>query len=229
MIKRELYMSRIRPFIGTDLIKVMTGIRRCGKSVMLELSDMLPPLKSPILKWGLPVQQLQRARFHRLSPRAPRFFCPVTGLFHSVRIRTYFSYVHSMRRASSRILMAAFKSRSIRFPHGQIQIRSDNFSSFFTAPHLQHFLLDGKKRSTFTRRFPCRRSLYSSISRNFPQLLSSTLFPKCMHRLIAFILMSSTAATSYRSAILRLSLWRKSFLWFRIFSWHNATRCLCRR
>ena len=37
MIKRELYMSRIRPFMGTDLIKVMTGIRRCGKSVMLEL------------------------------------------------------------------------------------------------------------------------------------------------------------------------------------------------
>lgn len=32
-----MYMSRIRPFIGTELIKVMTGIRRCGKSVMLEL------------------------------------------------------------------------------------------------------------------------------------------------------------------------------------------------
>lgn len=30
-------MKRIRPFINTDLIKVMTGIRRCGKSVMLEL------------------------------------------------------------------------------------------------------------------------------------------------------------------------------------------------
>lgn len=37
MIKRKLYMKRIRPFINTDLIKVMTGIRRCGKSVMLEL------------------------------------------------------------------------------------------------------------------------------------------------------------------------------------------------
>ena len=37
MIKREMYMSRIRPFIGKELIKVMTGIRRCGKSVMLEL------------------------------------------------------------------------------------------------------------------------------------------------------------------------------------------------
>ena len=30
-------MKKIRPFIGTDLVKVMTGIRRCGKSVMLEL------------------------------------------------------------------------------------------------------------------------------------------------------------------------------------------------
>ena len=37
MIKREIYMNRIRPFIGTELIKVVTGIRRCGKSVMLEL------------------------------------------------------------------------------------------------------------------------------------------------------------------------------------------------
>ena len=37
MIKRETYISRIRPFIGSDLIKVMTGIRRCGKAVMLEL------------------------------------------------------------------------------------------------------------------------------------------------------------------------------------------------
>lgn len=37
MIKCELYMSRIRSFIGTALIKVITGIRRCGRSVMLEL------------------------------------------------------------------------------------------------------------------------------------------------------------------------------------------------
>lgn len=37
MIKREIYMQRIRPFINTDLIKVFTGIRRAGKSVMLEL------------------------------------------------------------------------------------------------------------------------------------------------------------------------------------------------
>lgn len=37
MIQRESYMKRIRPFIGLDIIKVLTGIRRSGKSVMMEL------------------------------------------------------------------------------------------------------------------------------------------------------------------------------------------------
>lgn len=36
MINRKLYMNRIKPFINKDLIKVITGIRRCGKSVMLQ-------------------------------------------------------------------------------------------------------------------------------------------------------------------------------------------------
>jgi hypothetical protein len=36
-IPRERYIEKIRPFIGKDLIKVFTGIRRSGKSVMLEL------------------------------------------------------------------------------------------------------------------------------------------------------------------------------------------------
>lgn len=30
-------MKRIRPFIGREVIKVLTGIRRAGKSVMLSL------------------------------------------------------------------------------------------------------------------------------------------------------------------------------------------------
>lgn len=37
MIKREEYLKRIRPFMHKEIVKVLTGIRRCGKSVMLEL------------------------------------------------------------------------------------------------------------------------------------------------------------------------------------------------
>jgi predicted AAA+ superfamily ATPase len=36
MIRRDIYLSRIIPFIDKDIIKVITGIRRSGKSVLLE-------------------------------------------------------------------------------------------------------------------------------------------------------------------------------------------------
>ena len=36
MIIREKYMEQIRPFYESDLIKIITGIRRCGKSVILK-------------------------------------------------------------------------------------------------------------------------------------------------------------------------------------------------
>lgn len=36
MIKREKYIETIREFYDSDLIKIITGIRRCGKSVILK-------------------------------------------------------------------------------------------------------------------------------------------------------------------------------------------------
>lgn len=61
MIKRELYMKRIRPFIGTELIKVMTGIRRCGKSVMLEL------IKEELVESGVDPAQFISINFEDLN------------------------------------------------------------------------------------------------------------------------------------------------------------------
>lgn len=36
MLKRDNYLSKIRGFYDSDLIKILVGIRRCGKSVILE-------------------------------------------------------------------------------------------------------------------------------------------------------------------------------------------------
>lgn len=36
MIKRTQYIKRIRPFYNSSLIKVIVGVRRCGKSVLLQ-------------------------------------------------------------------------------------------------------------------------------------------------------------------------------------------------
>ena len=61
MIKRTMYMNRIRPFIGSDLIKVMTGIRRCGKSVMLEL------IKQELTESGVSPAQFISINFEDMS------------------------------------------------------------------------------------------------------------------------------------------------------------------
>lgn len=46
-LERELYMSKIRPFIGSEPVKVLTGLRRSGKSVMLDL------VKDELIKMGI--------------------------------------------------------------------------------------------------------------------------------------------------------------------------------
>lgn len=56
-----MYMSRIRPFIGTELIKVMTGIRRCGKSVMLEL------IKQELIDRGINSSQFISINFEDMN------------------------------------------------------------------------------------------------------------------------------------------------------------------
>ncbi len=50
MIIRNHYIDQIRPFIESDLIKVITGIRRCGKSVLLsQIADELKAADKPVL------------------------------------------------------------------------------------------------------------------------------------------------------------------------------------
>ena len=61
MIKREYYMKQIRPFIGKDIVKVLTGMRRCGKSVMMEL------LQAELRTEGIRSEQILSLNFEDLS------------------------------------------------------------------------------------------------------------------------------------------------------------------
>lgn len=54
-------MQRIRPFINTDLIKVFTGIRRAGKSVMLEL------VKNELKEFGIGEENFLCINFEQFS------------------------------------------------------------------------------------------------------------------------------------------------------------------
>src|SRR5699024_10687567 len=61
MIKRENYMRRYRPFIGNELIKVLTGIRRSGKSVMLTL------IQDELAESGVDRRQFISLNFENMS------------------------------------------------------------------------------------------------------------------------------------------------------------------
>jgi len=54
-------MQRIRPFIGSDLVKVLTGIRRSGKSVMLNL------IQEELIENGVNKEQFISLNFESMS------------------------------------------------------------------------------------------------------------------------------------------------------------------
>lgn len=68
-------MRRIRPFIGTDLVKVMTGIRRCGKSVMLDL------IKEELKESGIAAAQFITFNFEDMRNAN---FCTASSLHDEV-------------------------------------------------------------------------------------------------------------------------------------------------
>ena len=75
MIKRERYIQRIRPFIDKDVVKVLTGIRRSGKSVMLEL------IKDELGKNGVREEQFISLNFESLANAK---FCTAEVLYEEL-------------------------------------------------------------------------------------------------------------------------------------------------
>lgn len=78
MIKRELYMNKIRPFMNGELIKVMTGLRRSGKSVMLDL------IRDELLEQGCVPEQFIAYNFEKMGLRP---LCHAETLYDEVMER----------------------------------------------------------------------------------------------------------------------------------------------
>ncbi|CAM3712168.1 ATP-binding protein [Erysipelothrix urinaevulpis] len=61
VIARDTYMNQIIPFIDTEVIKVLSGVRRSGKSMMLEL------IQDYLLKEGVLREQFIQINFEELK------------------------------------------------------------------------------------------------------------------------------------------------------------------
>ncbi|MEG2271141.1 MAG: ATP-binding protein [Acinetobacter sp.] len=61
MIERPLYINQIRPLINKDIVKVLVGFRRAGKSILLNL------IKDELLKTGVSQEQFISINFEDFS------------------------------------------------------------------------------------------------------------------------------------------------------------------
>lgn len=61
MIERPEYIKRIRPFIGLEPVKVLTGLRRSGKSVMLEL------IQKELMSSGVSAEDIIHINFENMN------------------------------------------------------------------------------------------------------------------------------------------------------------------
>ena len=61
MIYRKKYMDQIIPFIGAPFVKILTGVRRCGKSTVMEM------IKEELLSRGVPQENIIAYRFDSLE------------------------------------------------------------------------------------------------------------------------------------------------------------------
>lgn len=61
MIAREQYMKQIRDFIDKPVVKIITGMRRCGKSVIMEFA------RGEIKRRGVPEENIFYANFESLA------------------------------------------------------------------------------------------------------------------------------------------------------------------
>lgn len=64
LIKRDVYLSRLVNKRGNGLIKIITGIRRCGKSYLLD-----PIFKEYLIKEGVPQDHIIKIELDKVSNR----------------------------------------------------------------------------------------------------------------------------------------------------------------
>ena len=80
-IKRDLYLNKLIKRECNGLVKVVTGIRRCGKSYLL-----FHLYHDYLLNKGISEDHLRRPFLKSLLERAEKFALPArqSGLFHKI-------------------------------------------------------------------------------------------------------------------------------------------------
>lgn len=154
MIKRERYLEKIRPFYETDLVKVITGIRRCGKSIILnEIMEEISSYSSNIIN----------INFERTS-----------YLNEISDYKTLIDYVNKRKKEGKNYIFLDEVQEIDHWEKAIKELRIDNNSIFITGSNSKHLskeimsLLSGRFIEIQIRPFAYKEILEMQKETNYP-------------------------------------------------------------
>ena len=62
MIYRPLYVDKIMSYVDSPFVKILTGVRRCGKSTILKMN--MEQLKT---QWNIPEERIVSCRYDSME------------------------------------------------------------------------------------------------------------------------------------------------------------------
>ena len=92
-INRDIHLNRLISRKGNGLIKIITGIRRCGKSYLLD-----PLFKNHLLAEGVPADHIIKIELDRMSNR--KYHHDPAG---------FEQYIHSLIKTNKSIIYCLMK------------------------------------------------------------------------------------------------------------------------
>lgn len=176
---REKYLSKIRPFYDSDIIKVITGIRRCGKSFLLKA------IMNELLKRGISESQIIYIPLDKRGYKGIRTPEQLEEKIEAAATEDKFYYlfvdeVQNVQGFESVIQAYAEDGFSVFLTGSNSYLLSDEISTKLTGRYLnfETFTLDFKEYLDFKDFFNIR--IHEDMTEEFNEYILNGGFPKTL-------------------------------------------------
>ena len=86
MILRPDYIEAVKPFMDAPLVKILTGVRRCGKSTIFEM------IRQELLERGIPEDHIVMKKYTEMDIPDTITAKPMSAFIPSSKLLTAFSH-----------------------------------------------------------------------------------------------------------------------------------------
>ena len=176
---REKYLKRIRPFIDSDIIKIITGIRRCGKSFIVKA------IINELLASGVPESQIIYIPLDNRGFKSIRTADQLESRIETMLCEDGFHYlfideVQNVKGFESVVQAYAEEGFSVFLTGSNSYLLSDEISTKLTGRYLtfETFPLDFEEYLEMKRFF--HQDINSDLYEEFDEYIINGGFPKTL-------------------------------------------------